>query len=409
MSKQPDKQELAQWLNQDSQCIVADLETLPDWKHMLASYPVFLLQKEIDEMSALVTAIGELVARTEYSALVREAFPELDIEADQTQGVLYGYDFHMGDDGPQLIEVNTNAGGILLNNSLSGVQKACCDQAKKLMREPVIRRSDLPNRLVEMFRKEFVLARPGQTLKRVAIMDDKPEQQFLYSEFKSFEKLLSDHGIDVVIAAPESLHYDGHAVFAGEQEIDLIYNRHTDFYLRGDSLHSLADAYQRGGVVLTPNPSHYARYADKRLLTLWSSEQFLKSVGIGQQSRQRLLASIPQTRLLTPMLADTLWSERKHLFFKPATGFGSRASYAGNKLTRKTWQMMVENGNYIAQSYVAPSWRQFELNGEKQSYKVDVRNYVYGGEVLQVAARLYRGQTTNMRTTGGGFASVYVV
>ena len=39
--------------------------------------------------------------------------------------------------------------------------------------------------------------------------------------------------------------------------------------------------------------------------------------------------------------------------------------------------------------------------------KVDLRNYVYDGEVLLIAARLYQGQTTNFRTPGGGFAPVF--
>ena len=38
--------------------------------------------------------------------------------------------------------------------------------------------------------------------------------------------------------------------------------------------------------------------------------------------------------------------------------------------------------------------------------KLDVRNYVYDGSVQLLAARLYQGQTTNMRTPGGGFAPV---
>jgi hypothetical protein len=41
--------------------------------------------------------------------------------------------------------------------------------------------------------------------------------------------------------------------------------------------------------------------------------------------------------------------------------------------------------------------------------KVDVRNYVYAGQVQMLAARLYQGQTTNMRTPGGGFAPVLTV
>jgi hypothetical protein len=35
-----------------------------------------------------------------------------------------------------------------------------------------------------------------------------------------------------------------------------------------------------------------------------------------------------------------------------------------------------------------------------------LRCYVYDARVLSVAARLYRGQTTNFRTPGGGFAAV---
>ena len=41
--------------------------------------------------------------------------------------------------------------------------------------------------------------------------------------------------------------------------------------------------------------------------------------------------------------------------------------------------------------------------------KIDVRNYVYGGQVQLVTARLYQGQTTNFRTPGGGFAPVYAL
>jgi len=41
--------------------------------------------------------------------------------------------------------------------------------------------------------------------------------------------------------------------------------------------------------------------------------------------------------------------------------------------------------------------------------KMDLRNYVYRGDVQLVTARLYRGQTTNFRTPGGGFAPVLAV
>lgn len=45
-------------------------------------------------------------------------------------------------------------------------------------------------------------------------------------------------------------------------------------------------------------------------------------------------------------------------------------------------------------------------NGAPSAFKLDIRLYTYAGATLLAAARLYQGQTTNMRTPGGGFAPV---
>ena len=50
-----------------------------------------------------------------------------------------------------------------------------------------------------------------------------------------------------------------------------------------------------------------------------------------------------------------------------------------------------------------------KLDGSLEVRKTDVRLYVYDGELLISAARLYQGQTTNFRTPGGGFAPVFVI
>ena len=47
-------------------------------------------------------------------------------------------------------------------------------------------------------------------------------------------------------------------------------------------------------------------------------------------------------------------------------------------------------------------------DGSDVDLRVDVRNYAMQGETWLRAARLYRGQTTNFRTAGGGFAPVIV-
>ena len=110
--------------------------------------------------------------------------------------------------------------------------------------------------------------------------------------------------------------------------------------------------------------------------------------------------------------AADLYKERKRLFFKPVDGYGGKAVYRGDKITRGTWQQLLEavssGSRYIAQSTVAPTLRAVDSNGEQARLKYDVRIYTLGGEPLIAAARMYQGQTTNFRTEGGGLAPVYV-
>ena len=63
----------------------------------------------------------------------------------------------------------------------------------------------------------------------------------------------------------------------------------------------------------------------------------------------------------------------------------------------------MASATYIAQAFAPPSMR--SVHGG-QSLKADVRCFASEAGVLLFAARLYQGQTTNMRTPGGGFAAV---
>jgi hypothetical protein len=106
--------------------------------------------------------------------------------------------------------------------------------------------------------------------------------------------------------------------------------------------------------------------------------------------------------------AHQLWKARKNLFFKPAGGHGSKAVYRGAKVTRGMWAEIIRGG-YVAQEFAAPSERMIKLDGVPAVRKTDVRLFVYDGQVLLAAARLYQGQTTNFRTSGGGFAPIFVI
>jgi len=116
-----------------------------------------------------------------------------------------------------------------------------------------------------------------------------------------------------------------------------------------------------------------------------------------------LARAIPRTlRVAQP--EQRWWDERKQWFFKPTSGFGSRGTYRGDKITRRAFGDVMR-GNYIAQQLAPPGERQ--RGAKAASFKLDVRNYVYDGKTQLMTARLFQGQTTNFRTAGGGFAPVY--
>ncbi|MGI9224497.1 MAG: hypothetical protein ACR2QX_08495, partial [Woeseiaceae bacterium] len=135
-------------------------------------------------------------------------------------------------------------------------------------------------------------------------------------------------------------------------------------------------------------------------------ECLLRQLGANTETVDVLAASVPKTEMVTPDNAPDLWARRKQLFFKPNWGFGSRGTYKGAKLTKKTWKSILQS-DYIAQELVPPSERLLVVDGNHQSMKLDVRCYVYDGEIQLLGARLYRGQTTNFRTDGGGLAAVF--
>lgn len=258
-----------------------------------------------------------------------------------------------------------------------------------------------------MFRNEWRLQGRTAPLRTIAIVDTKPEQQYLYPEFVLAKAMLERHGIDVHICDPAELTLSDGSVRAGGRNIDLVYNRLVDFTFSTPEHEVLRRAYAAGAVVVTPGPHTHALLANKRNLVMLSDLEALRRIG-ADQADVAALSTVPRTEEVTLENAPRLWSERKRLFFKPLSGHGGKAVYRGDKLTKSTWAEIAK-GDYIAQELVAPGERMVEIDDAQQSRKMDVRLYTYEGKLLVAAARLYQGQTTNFRTPGGGFAPVFIV
>ncbi len=371
--------------------------------HLFSSVPVFLPHSDLDAMLEIVHAIEAVVRTPQWTEAMLVHAPVATRRTDDVAGVFMGYDFHLGEGAPRLIEINTNAGGAFLNALAARAQLACCEEV-----EPLKARNTTPNferRVLAMFDTEWRrlgrVDRPGL----IAIVDEDPTKQYLYPEFLLARRMFEENGIAAVVAAPEDLCYDGVDLTIDGRRIDLVYNRLTDFSLDKPAHAALRKAWQDRSVVLTPSPHTHALYADKTNLAVLTDLDLVRSWGADQDTLNAL-ATIPRAERVTHERADELWRRRKHLFFKPVAGYGGKAVYRGDKLTRSVFQDILAS-SYIVQDIALPSERTVLVDGQPSTRKMDVRLYTYGGELLLAAARLYQGQTTNFRTEGGGFAPVH--
>ncbi|MFN3712483.1 MAG: hypothetical protein ACK4SX_02370 [Alcanivoracaceae bacterium] len=386
----------------------ADLyrELLASRPHLFADTSVFVSREHIAQMQTLIHTIEQVVAMPAYQQHVLDWASATAQHGFGPRGVCMGYDFHLGPTGPQLIEINTNAGGAWLNAALVRAQKSCCKEMDQALaaQQPAI---PVEEQLLAMFQQEWALQRGDATLQTVAIIDDAPTQQYLYPEFRLAARMFRSHGINALILDPTSLTFADSALWHDGTRIDLVYNRLTDFVLAQPEHDALRQAYESSAVVATPDPHAYALYADKRNLTVLTDEALLTQWGVDKSLITTLLSGIPRTINVSADNADALWQRRRELFFKPASGYGGKATYRGDKLTTRVWAEILQ-GIYVAQERVAPSERGVLVDGKPSALKLDLRNYVYAGHIQLVAARLYQGQTTNFRTPGGGFAPVFI-
>lgn len=411
----------AEYLNRYCHCVSVDKEVLrtilfqqqgnadlyrmliEERPHLFADVAVFVAETTVQKQLYLIAAIEKVIALPAYQAYVLAYAPSSAAFIPKAHGVFLGYDFHLTPTGSQLIEINTNAGGALLNALVMRSQK------KQHTDLTICKTTDPETAFIAMFHAEWQLERGQQPLHSIAIVDDNPDAQYLLPEFILFKTLFERHKIHAIICDPTELIYRDDGVWYGDLRIDLIYNRLTDFGLDEPTQHALRAAYLANTVVVTPHPRAHALYADKRNLAILTNRTLLQELGVDNDTIDILLAGIAPTVCVHKQDADTLWVKRKKLFFKPSKGYGSKAVYRGDKLTKRVFEDILQS-DYVAQTLVPPSERQLQLASDSPTFlKFDLRLYTYKEQLLLASSRLYQGQTTNFRTVGGGFAQVVII
>ena len=367
----------------------------------------FIDAGQVAALQRLIGVIERLAATAAWAATTGLPLPE----QRRGPGLLMGYDFHITAEGARLIEINTNAGGAVPSALTLLALQDCCERAT-LWREAFLRlpypAEDRLERVLALPLAEWHRVRGERPPRRVAIVDDAPEAQALYPEFLAYAEAIRGTGVPCDILDPSALREADGELLGPDGPIDYVYNRLTDFDLGASSHAALAAAWRGGKVLISPHPDAYRRLADKRRLITLSDPAVLAGLPLCADERALLARAVPCTRDVRDFDPDLLWAQRSQWFFKPATGYGSRATYRGDKLTRRVYAEILAQP-YVAQQLVQPAARHVRLEGSDTDLKWDLRAYTWAGELILLSARLYQGQTTNFRTPGGGFAPVLVV
>jgi hypothetical protein len=369
---------------------------MSSYSHVISSSSALLPRSALFEMVRILRTLFDLGASPVYRGQVLPLVPEIARFDPGHDAVMMGYDFHLTEQGPRLIEVNTNAGGGVI----------ACQAQGGLVDSGAAGQDRFRQYFLDSFEEDLVRHGRRSRLQRVAIVDEAPQEQFLYQEMVAYAEWLRSRGVAAEVVDPGELQADAEGVRLQGEAVDLVYNRHCDFYLDSPAMAGIRAAYLAGTVCLTPNPFAYGLLADKRRMILWSDPEALAGLDLPARAVELLLRTVPRSRLLANIDRDQVWQERKELVFKPVTRFGSRGVLVGRKISRKRFDDLPPDETLV-QQFAPPSEVIPEGGGE--AMKVDFRLFAYRKRLLGVGARLYQGQVTNLRTPGGGYAPVRIV
>ncbi|MFQ5581728.1 MAG: hypothetical protein ACE5F3_03755 [Mariprofundaceae bacterium] len=325
---------------------------------------------------------ARLMHRMKFSpAYVEALLPQLPVSAlkePEQPSVLMGYDFHITSDGPKLIEINNNAGGLYIADG-------------QWLPQPELQewKDTLQQRLQGMFPEHW---------QNLAIMDENVETQFMYPEMLAYAELLQSRTRKIFVVSPKDVIEGKDGLYVETVKLDAIYNRHTDFYLESGPLCHIRKAYLAGQIALSPNPRSYALLGDKGRMVDWWRQGLLDGF-LADDEVTFIRCIVPETRRLSDVESELAWAERKQWVFKPAARHGGKGVLLGRAMSSKRFGEMDRHST-VMQRYVAPS--------KVGEFKFDMRLYMHGERLIAVAGRLWKGQVTNFREPGSGWVPVAI-
>jgi hypothetical protein len=362
-------------------------------KHGISPFSTTLSRSALKQMIHLVHDLQLLCEHPDYPNALKNLDPTT--QCNKTHfSVLMGFDFHVTkDDQVKLIEINTNAGGLWFANQSY---------------QPNIKQfsSPLAQRLLATFLNEYRLFHQNKQAspKLIAIIDQDPPSQFLLPEMQVFAQLFKQAGINCIIIDPGEIETIESQLYFKDQLIDMIYNRHCDFYFSSPEMKFIHHAWQNQSTCITPNPRIYGLLADKQRMADWYQSDILERL-LPAKTAHRLRNTLAKTHLLSDFNHQEFWAQRKQWVLKPLNGYASRGVYMGAKLTKHKFNSFNPQ-KILIQECIKPS---ITLSPDGEKFKTDFRLFTYRHQLLALSARIYQGQVTNLRTANGGFSRINLI
>ncbi len=338
-------------------------------------------RQDMQLMERFVRCVWELAEQAEYHAFVQAHSPPGAMLASPSDAILMGFDFHLTEQGPRLIEINNNAGGLFSNGWLP---------------QPGRDHGSWPGSLTRMFPRHW---------RHIAIIDEDIEQQRMYPEMRAYAELLRAQGRKVVLASPQALRREGNGLYIDGLRLDGIYNRHADFYLQHSSMHLIREALMHGLVEVNPYPRSYALLGDKARMADWWQSGLLEQ-WLPREHCRFIRELVPETRWMCAFSDDQeLWKQRRQWVFKPPRGHAGKGVLPGKGMSRRRFSTLDRQKTLVQRHVPAGE----VLSPDGRVFRLEVRLYLHGARVVALGGRLWRGQVANFREPGSGWTAIRVV
>ena len=375
---------LAQSIDQQLDALKKEKTNLFSPLETIVSHEHFVL------MSKASLELLDLIKEASVSKHLLNDKPKASQHFAGNLSAMIGVDFHITPEGPRIIEINTNAGGLV-----TSALWAHRNQPEQL--EQVLQK------MVAMFQSEHMAwcRQKGKEnpLQHIAIIDENPAEEYTYHDFLLTAEVFKTAGIEVSIGRTKDLYVQEEKIYlpSTEQPIDLIYNRDCDFYLQAEESSILHQTYVNALACVSPNPYGYGLLSDKsNLATLYTLIQDEQLSGKYPALAETLLPTYTLQAFLEKGLNRNDW------YFKPINEHAGKGVYRGKKLSQKRLDDM-DVANHIVQQEALPD----VIHWQGDEYKYDLRLFVYD-DVIEISSRIYQGRITNFRTENGGYSTVKI-